>query len=378
MQENSFKSVKYIVFFLFIFQLVAIQLHAQDAENEVEQDTVATVRVIRVALKEAPPFIIKDEAGEYSGLSISLWTKIAENLGVTYEYKEYEDLITLLDAVKNGEADLGISPITITSQRLENYKFSQPFYISSLGIAMQKSNGGMWFAFLKNLFSFNFFRAVMVLFAILFIFGLLIWLAERNKNAEMFPPGLKGLGDGFWWSAVTMTTVGYGDKSPVTKFGRLISLIWMFSAIILISSLTASIASALTVRTLGSNIENVQDLRKFSVATVKGSSGEAFLDVNRIRHTAYNSALEAIEDVSEEKIEAFVYDTPITKFFIHENGKENSVEVLPNYLTTDYYGFVSSKQETILHDIDPILLEVINTPYWKEQLKIYYSGNSSE
>ncbi|MGO2102628.1 MAG: ion channel [Psychroflexus halocasei] len=44
-----------------------------------------------------------------------------------------------------------------------------------------------------------------------------------------------------------MTTVGYGDKSPLSLGGRIVGLIWMFMAVIILSSLTAGIASALTV-----------------------------------------------------------------------------------------------------------------------------------
>lgn len=371
------QSIKIIILSLSLYFVSVFVVHAQDKEVIVT-DTVATVRVLKVAVKEAPPFIIKDAANSYSGLSISLWKKIAEDLGVKYEYVEFPDLIDLLSAVENNKVDLGISPVTITPQRINTLKFSQPFYISSLGITMHQSRGGMWVSFLKNLFSVDFFRAVMVLFAILFIFGLLIWLAERKKNSEMFPPGVKGLGDGFWWSAVTMTTVGYGDKSPVTVLGRFIGLIWMFSAIILISSLTASIASALTVNTLGSNIESVNDLRRLKLASVKGSSSETFLQANRLKFKEYNTSLEAIDAVALEEVDAFIYDTPITKYFIHENNLENTVEVLSFDLTTDYYGFVSSKEETILNEVNPILLETLNTPYWKNQLEIYHSDVSNQ
>jgi voltage-gated potassium channel Kch len=65
--------------------------------------------------------------------------------------------------------------------------------------------------------------------SLLTVTGALIWLAERRHNEEQFRRDpAAGIGNGIWWSAVTMTTVGYGDKAPVTLAGRVIALVWMF------------------------------------------------------------------------------------------------------------------------------------------------------
>lgn len=49
--------------------------------------------------------------------------------------------------------------------------------------------------------------------------------------------------DGFWWSFVTATTVGYGDISPSTIPGRIIATILMIVGIGLIGSLTSTITA---------------------------------------------------------------------------------------------------------------------------------------
>lgn len=49
--------------------------------------------------------------------------------------------------------------------------------------------------------------------------------------------------DGFWWSFVTATTVGYGDISPSTIPGRIIATVLMLVGIGLIGSLTSTITA---------------------------------------------------------------------------------------------------------------------------------------
>ena len=42
---------------------------------------------------------------------------------------------------------------------------------------------------------------------------------------------ITNLGDAFWWAVETITTVGYGDYTPVTTIGRIIAIFVMFSGI---------------------------------------------------------------------------------------------------------------------------------------------------
>lgn len=55
-------------------------------------------------------------------------------------------------------------------------------------------------------------------------------------------------GDGIWWAFVTATTVGYGDISPDTAYGRLIAMALMLVGIGLIGSLTSTLTSFFLIR----------------------------------------------------------------------------------------------------------------------------------
>jgi len=54
---------------------------------------------------------------------------------------------------------------------------------------------------------------------------------------------IRTLEDAIWWAATTITTVGYGDRFPVTTEGRAIAVFLMFLGISLFSLVTASVAA---------------------------------------------------------------------------------------------------------------------------------------
>ncbi|MBD3779428.1 potassium channel family protein [Cellulomonas sp. ES6] len=59
---------------------------------------------------------------------------------------------------------------------------------------------------------------------------------------------IDGFGDGLWWAATTVTTVGYGDEYPTTPTGRLVAVGLMIGGVALLGVVTASLASWLVDR----------------------------------------------------------------------------------------------------------------------------------
>jgi voltage-gated potassium channel len=59
---------------------------------------------------------------------------------------------------------------------------------------------------------------------------------------------IHNLGDALWWAITTVTTVGYGDLSPVTPMGKLVAVALMIGGIALVGSVTATLASWIVQR----------------------------------------------------------------------------------------------------------------------------------
>src|SRR5512140_361679 len=101
-------------------------------------------------------------------------------------------------------------------------------------------------------------RLVLGFVLLLFAGGPAVYLLERGKN-DLF----KTVGDGLWWAIVTFTTIGYGDKYPITTAGRLLSGVLMMVGIGLLGTVTGKIAAALVER-------RIREGRGLCVARVAG------------------------------------------------------------------------------------------------------------
>lgn len=69
--------------------------------------------------------------------------------------------------------------------------------------------------------------------------ALLVLEAERTDSEAT----IRTLGDALWWAVTTMTTVGYGDLSPVTQEGKFVAAALMIAGIALLGAVTATLAS---------------------------------------------------------------------------------------------------------------------------------------
>ncbi len=331
-----------------------------------------TTDTLKVGLVHEPPFVI-EERGVYTGLSVDLWKSIAEEGGVAYEFIEYNDQLGLIRALDFQEVDVSINPIHVNEMRLTLLNATQPFYVSFLGVATGQSNQSQLRVFLNNFFSLQFFRLLGFLVLTIFVFGTILWMVERKHNRRQFRPNLIGLFDGFWWSAVTMTTVGYGDKAPKTKAGRAIAMVWMFTAILIISGFTATVASTLTVNSLSRDIEDLQDLRNSkNIASVHGSGSEAFLRQNDIEPSvSFENVEKALLALSSGEAEVLVYDKTVMDYLIGKMRLQGKAALLPVNFNQQYKSFFLPKNSEHLEWINPLLVRKINQKSWQKLLQDY-------
>ena len=88
---------------------------------------------------------------------------------------------------------------------------------------------------LETLFNSRRLRTILAaLLFFIFLFGYLFYVSE---------PGVRNLGDGIWWALVTITTVGYGDITPVTTLGRIVASSLMLLGLGLIATITAIVSA---------------------------------------------------------------------------------------------------------------------------------------
>lgn len=68
-------------------------------------------------------------------------------------------------------------------------------------------------------------------------------LAALDAEQDVQGANITTFGDAIWWAATTVTTVGYGDRFPVTTEGRVIAVGLMIVGIGLVGAVTASVAA---------------------------------------------------------------------------------------------------------------------------------------
>ena len=91
------------------------------------------------------------------------------------------------------------------------------------------------FGLLETLFNSRRLRTILAaLVFFIFLFGYLFYVSE---------PDVRNLGDGIWWALVTITTVGYGDITPVTTLGRIVASSLMLLGLGLIATITAIVSA---------------------------------------------------------------------------------------------------------------------------------------
>ena len=86
----------------------------------------------------------------------------------------------------------------------------------------------------------SFSAALYLMLIALFLSSALMYIAEHDSQPEKF----SSIPETMWWGLITLTTVGYGDVSPVTPLGKIIGAFTAIMGVCTVALLTGIVASA--------------------------------------------------------------------------------------------------------------------------------------
>jgi ABC-type proline/glycine betaine transport system substrate-binding protein len=336
--------------------------------SQLKMGPLPKAKVLRVVTKRFEPFVIYQDK-EYIGFSIDLWKKIAESLGLQYELYGVNTIAKLLDEVERGAADVAIAGISITVKREQVLDFSHAFFETGLQIMVREGSGSVLGQVITKVFAIIFSRELIygvVFFSIiLLIASHIIWALERRHNPQFPERYPQGIWQSIWWAVVTVTTVGYGDKTPKGTIGRLFGVVWILAGYFVFAYFTASVTTTATVQELHGTIDGPQDLFGKQVATVRKSTAADYLAGQGIAAVNVEDVDKAYPLLESGKVDAIVYDAPVLQHYASKTGK-GKVKVVGLLFEEQNYGIAIQVDSPYRERINIALLKLIESGAYQE------------
>jgi ABC-type amino acid transport substrate-binding protein len=349
---------------------------APAAPGSVGRARADTPNQVTVAvLKDGRPFSYQANDGVWKGLAVEMWHAIAAELRLDTRFVSM-DRAALLNAVASGQARFGIGPLSITPERLERVDFSVPIYTTGVVIAVPHARRSLWGIVRDSILSTTFLQLLAGLVLAVAVMGTILWLVERRTNPHFAGRPTHGWGSGMWFSVVTMTTVGYGDKSPTTLPGRLVAAVWMFCGIVLISIFTGTVATLLTLEHLGPPPRGFEDLGRARIVSVRGSAAAQLLEARQLSAQLVPDLQEAITTLREDRADALVYDRALLAATVKEIP-EVRITILPPTLRPEFYAIAIHPSEPLRQQLNVVIARTLDSAKWG-RWRYEYLGQSED
>ena len=338
-----------------------------------------TAKELRVAVAECPPFVIV-ENGEYSGLAIYLWERIAGEMGLSWKYTEYP-LGSMLEAIGNKDrkdqdlADVGISCASVTAEREELIDFSHSFNETYTAIAVRQTT--LWSAITGFLISPQVLKALLIVLGIAILIGGVFYLLEHRTNKKLFSSNT------FIGRIIEPIIVGlmFVTSGPIrfyrfkTLTARVLATILTLSSTFLIAAITAVLASSFTLNAMTTEVKTLDDLRGLHVGALVASTSSAFLESNGITHQTRSDLDTLVNGLDSGALDAIVSDAAFLTYRINQGkqqGKFKSLTVLPYELEAQNYAFILKQNSPLREKINLALLTERVQRDWRDKTKEYF------
>jgi ABC-type amino acid transport substrate-binding protein len=328
---------------------------------------------LRVAVYDVEPYGGRGAGGLFNGASVDLWRRVAEHLGWQYQLVLVPQMDDVLSGLQAGTCDVAIGAITITPERLARVDFSYPTHRSGVAAVFARRTGmeASLYEYGEALADLG--PLILVIVILLLVIGVTMWWFERAQaNKAESQSAVTSWHEGVYWAVVTLTTVGYGDKTPKTIVGRTLAVVWMVASLVMVSLLTTSLVARMTVSEVEGGVQTrASDLAGKRLATVAASSGAEYLDVQHLAYQKFGTLPGALAALAAGKADAVVNSIGALQYLVSTRFS-GSVAPPRGLLAPAYMAFALPPNSALKKPLDRALTVITATPEWRAVEETYF------
>ncbi len=317
---------------------------------------LSTAQPLRIATKLTKPDAF-EEAGKIVGFSADIGRSILEQMQRQAVLKTYANQPEILDAIRSGQADLGIAAITVTSQREQEFDFSHPILSADLQImVLAQAEPDLMQSLVTTLFSADLLSLLGIIALLMLIPTHIIWYFERNRPESLIDHSayFPGIFEALWWTILTL--VAQADEMPQGLVGRVVALFWLLVGLIFVSYFTAVITAAFTVEELQGGTQRLSDLQDRRVAVIADSEVVDYLQAQNIQQVVeFAQADEAYQALQAEEVDALVAPGPFLNYHASHDWK-GSVQIVGLPFRERFYSIAMPKDSPYRKPINQAIL----------------------
>ena len=244
-----------------------------------------------------------------------LWRAVGKMLAKKFEYMRSISAIIDLLAIVPFFHELRLLRIFILFRVFKLFRYTQSLKNFTSVLSSKK---------------FEFLTLIIFVAIIMFVSAVLIYVMEANNPDSP----INTLFEAFYWSLVTISTVGYGDLAPVSEAGRSVAMVIIISGIAVLSFSTSIVVSAFTEKLdeikEGKQLEDIRKSKRFYLLCGFDELGQQVASkLHRLgrKVVVLDDNRERIKRAEEHGFKALAYDPAALESY-HRMGIDLSKQVI--------------------------------------------------
>ena len=358
-----YKILAFLILLTFLF-LLATPSPAQDNRQK-----------LTVAVVEVEPFVIRNHSrsDQWSGLGIEVWSHIAQQLELEYEFKPMTASIAKR-SLRDGTVDVAIGDFDINSEDYKHLDYGTPYLHSNFAIASREKRRSAIAQIADKLLSNTILWVLGILILLMIFGGTVFWLMEKDNNPEMFKidHGRLRFLNGAIWSFLLVTAQEPDVFKNSSLRGRLFATALLIIGITVSAGYIALITSTFTVSEMTVASYEADDLPDLKIVTPANSSGIDYLNRHHLHYNIFPSLHLATDAIADGSADAVVASGVELLYHVRRHAEE-PLAITPIHHETEYVALLFPKGSPLVARTNQPLIEFIESDVWT-QLRSRYLG----